>query len=184
MSIEEKRVLAIFILTALSWIFRPVITNYFPDAGLTDSGIALIGVIFLFIISTSKGDGGSLLTWSQAAQLPWGVLLLFGGGLSLANAISSSGLADLAGNGLTGLIGYPTVVLVIAVTALIVFLTEISSNTATTAIFLPIVATVAISTGVAPLELLIAVALAASCAFIMPVATPPNARSLPAKNLQ
>ena len=175
MSVEEKRVLAIFVLTALSWIFRPLITNFFPNAGLTDSGIALIGAIFLFIIPTGKGDGSSLLTWSQAAQLPWGVLLLFGGGLSLASAISSSGLADIAGNGLTGLAGYPAIVLVITVTTLIVFLTEISSNIATTAIFLPIVATVAISMGTAPLELLIAVALAASCAFMMPVATPPNA---------
>lgn len=101
--------------------------------------------------------------------------MLFGGGLSLAGAIFKSGLADTIGGGLAGLEGLPTIVLVAAVTALIVFLTEITSNTATTAVFLPIVATVAVSTGVAPLELIIPVALAASCAFMMPVATPPNA---------
>lgn len=175
MSIEEKRVSAIFVLTAVSWIFRPLITGAFPETGLTDAGIALIGAFLLFIIPSGKGDGSSLLTWPQAATLPWGVLLLFGGGLSLAGAISESGLANIIGNGLIGLADYPVLVSIVAVTTLIVFLTEISSNIATTAIFLPIVATVAVSMGVAPLELIIAVALAASCAFMMPVATPPNA---------
>ncbi|MBT3703428.1 MAG: DASS family sodium-coupled anion symporter [Alphaproteobacteria bacterium] len=175
MTIEEKRVLAIFVLTALSWIFRPLITMAFPGMGLTDSGIALIGALSLFIIPTTKGIGTSLLTWNRAVSLPWGVLLLFGGGLSLAEAISRSGLADIVGRGLVGLEGFPTIVLVVAVATLIVFLTEITSNTATTAVFLPIVATVAVSAGIAPLELIIPVALAASCAFMMPVATPPNA---------
>ena len=175
MSIEEKWVLAVFILTALSWVFRPLITMAFPDMGLTDSGVALIGALSLFIIPSGKGDGTSLMTWPIAVSLPWGVLLLFGGGLSLAGAISKSGLADTIGGSLVVLEGFPTIVLVAAVTALIVFLTEITSNTATTAVFLPIVATVAVSAGIAPLELIIPVALAASCAFMMPVATPPNA---------
>lgn len=175
MSIEEKRVLAIFALTALSWIFRPLITDAFPGMGLSDSGIALIGALLLFIIPNGQKDGGCLMTWPRAVTLPWGVLLLFGGGLSLAGAISKSGLADTVGGSLVGLDGFPTIVLVGAVTTLIVFLTEITSNTATTAVFLPIVATVAASLGIAPLELVIPVALAASCAFMMPVATPPNA---------
>ncbi|PHS78218.1 MAG: anion transporter [Rhodospirillaceae bacterium] len=175
MTVEEKRVAAVFALTALSWVFRPLLTNAFPNLGLTDSGIALIGAMSLFIIPSNQNDGTSLMTWPKAVQLPWGVLLLFGGGLSLAGAISKSGLADTIGGSLTGLSGFPILVLVGAVTVLIVFLTEITSNTATTAVFLPIVATVAHSTGVAPLELLVPVALAASCAFMMPVATPPNA---------
>jgi len=175
MSVEEKRVLAVFFLTALSWIFRPLITNAFPSMGLTDSGIALIGALSLFIIPTNQGDNSSLMTWPRAVTLPWGVLLLFGGGLSLAHAISESGLADTVGGGLSGLESFPTIVLVAAVTILIIFLTEITSNTATTAVFLPIVATVAVSAGIAPLDLAIPVALAASCAFMMPVATPPNA---------
>jgi len=175
MSIEEKRVLAVFILTALSWLCRPLITMAFPSMGLTDSGIALIGAFTLFIIPASKGNGTCLLTWQRAATIPWGVLLLFGGGLSLAGAISKSGLAETIGGSLAGLEGFPTIVLVAAVTSLIVFLTEITSNTATTAVFLPIVATVAVAAGIAPLELIIPVALAASCAFMMPVATPPNA---------
>lgn len=174
-SIEEKRVLAVFLLTALSWIFRPLLANAFPGMGLTDSGIALIGALSLFIIPTGQGNGGNLMTWPRAVTLPWGVLLLFGGGLSLAAAISQSGLADTIGGGLTGLADYPTIAVVAAVTVLIVFLTEITSNTATTAVFLPIVATVAVGMGIAPLELTIPVALAASCAFMMPVATPPNA---------
>jgi solute carrier family 13 (sodium-dependent dicarboxylate transporter), member 2/3/5 len=175
MSIEEKRVLAVFVLTALSWIFRPLIIKVFPDMGLTDSGIALIGALSLFLIPSSKGDGSTLMSWPRAVTLPWGVLLLFGGGLSLAGAISKSGLADTIGGSLAGLEGLPTIVLLIAVTTLIVFLTEITSNTATTAVFLPIVSTVAIGMGVVPMELLVPVALAASCAFMMPVATPPNA---------
>ena len=175
MSVEEKRVAAVFILTALSWVFRPLISNIVPGIGLTDSGIALVGALSLFIIPSNQGDGSSLMTWPKAVTLPWGVLLLFGGGLSLAGAISKSGLADVIGNSLTGLAGFPILVLICAVAALIVFLTEITSNTATTAVFLPIVATVAASTGIAPLELLVPVALAASCAFMMPVATPPNA---------
>lgn len=175
MSIEEKRVLVIFVLTALSWIFRPLIITAFPGVGLTDSGIALLGALSLFIVPTGKGSGTSLMTWPLAVSLPWGVLLLFGGGLSLAGAISKSGLADTIGGGLAGLEGFSTIFLIAAVTTLIVFLTEITSNTATTAVFLPIVATVAVSAGVAPLELIIPVALAASCAFMMPVATPPNA---------
>ncbi|MBT3305183.1 MAG: DASS family sodium-coupled anion symporter [Alphaproteobacteria bacterium] len=175
MTIEEKRVLAIFVLTALSWVFRPLITAGFPGMGLTDSGIALIGAFSLFIIPTGRGNGASLMNWPRAVTLPWGVLLLFGGGLSLAGAISKSGLADIIGGGLVGLEGLPTIVLVAAVATLIVFLTEITSNTATTAVFLPVVATVAVSAGTAPLELIVPVALAASCAFMMPVATPPNA---------
>ena len=175
MSIEEKRVLAVFVLTALSWMFRPVITEIFPGVGLTDSGVALIGAVSLFIIPTGKGDGNSLLTWPNAVSLPWGVLLLFGGGLSLAGAISKSGLADTIGGSLSGLEGVPTIILIAAVTTLIVFLTEITSNTATTAVFLPIGAALAAGMGIAPLELTIPVALAASCAFMMPVATPPNA---------
>ena len=175
MSVEETRVLAVFLLTALSWIFRPLITMAFPGIGLTDSGIALIGALSLFIIPAGKGNGTSLMTWPRAVTLPWGVLLLFGGGLSLAGAISNSGLADIIGGGLTGLEDFPPIALVAAVTILIVFLTEITSNTATTAVFLPIVATVAVSAGIAPLGLIIPVALAASCAFMMPVATPPNA---------
>jgi len=175
MSIEEKRVAAVFALTALSWVFRPLISNIVPGIGLTDSGIALIGALSLFIIPSNQEDGSCLMTWPKAVTLPWGVLLLFGGGLSLAGAISKSGLADVIGGSLTGLAGFPILILIAAVTALIVFLTEITSNTATTAVFLPIVATVAASTGIAPLELLVPVALAASCAFMMPVATPPNA---------
>ncbi len=175
MSKAEKRVLAVFVLTALSWILRPLISEILPGVGLTDSGIALIGALSLFIIPSGKRDGSGLMTWPRAVTLPWGVLLLFGGGLSLAGAIAKSGLADTVGGGLAGLEAFPTIILVTAVATLIVFLTEITSNTATTAVFLPIVAAVAVSAGIAPLDLAIPVALAASCAFMMPVATPPNA---------
>jgi len=185
MTIAAKRVLAVFVLTSLSWVFRPLLNDSVPGLGLTDSGIALIGALTLFIIpagsalsaksNNSEKHEGNLMTWSNAATLPWAVLLLFGGGLSLAQAISDSGLAQDIGEALSMLAEFPTIALIAAVAILIVFLTEITSNTATTAVFLPVVAGVAVKAGIAPLELIIPVALSASCAFMLPVATPPNA---------
>jgi len=116
MSMEEKRVLTIFVLLALCWIFRPVINSLFPEMGLTDSSIALIGALFLFIVPSAKGDGSCLLNWKQAVSVPWGVLLLFGGGLSLAAGISDSGLAGAIGGSLAGLAGLPGIALVAVVT--------------------------------------------------------------------
>lgn len=169
----EKKVAAVFTLTALLWICRPLLTEYIP--GLSDAGIAIGAAVLLFIIPVDFSEGTFILTWAEAEELPWGVLILFGGGLSLASAISSTGLAEWIGQGVGVLGSWPLFALVGLVVFLIIFLTEMTSNTATTAAFLPILASVAIGLGENPLLLAIPAALGASCAFMLPVATPPNA---------
>ena len=169
----EKKVAAVFVLTALLWMFRPLLSNLVP--GLSDAGIAIAAGVSFFMIPADLKKGQFLLTWSDAERLPWGVLLLFGGGLSLASAISSTGLAQWIGGGVSVFGGWPIIIMVGLVVTMIIFLTEITSNTATTAAFLPILASVAIGLGENPLILAIPAALGASCAFMLPVATPPNA---------
>ncbi len=173
MSDAEKKVALVFGGTALLWITRPLLTDWVP--GLSDAGIAMAAGLVLFLVPTSTGAQRALLRWEDAEDLPWGVLILFGGGLSLANAISSTGLAAWMGESVAGLGGWPAVLIVLATVALVVFLTEITSNTATTAAFLPILASVAVGVGQSPLLLAAPAALGASCAFMLPVATPPNA---------
>jgi len=169
----EKRVATVFCLTALMWISRPMLTGILP--GLSDAGIAVGAAVLLFVIPAGAGKRQFLLSWPDAEKLPWGVLILFGGGLSLASAISETGLAAWIGQGVGALGNWPLLLLVGAVIVLIVFLTEMTSNTATTAAFLPILASVAIGLGENPLLLAVPAALGASCAFMLPVATPPNA---------
>ena len=180
MSVDEKRVLIIFTLTALAWMFRDLLDNTYLLQGLTDYGIAIIAALAVFITRSSQGSG--LVEWSITTKLPWGILILFGGGLSMANAIMSSGLGKWIG----GLIpDINTVLLILLIVVLIVFLTELTSNQATTATFVPIMIILATVEGnLLPdgtnnlglvAQLAIPVALAASCAFMLPVATPPNA---------
>jgi len=171
----EKRVGVIFATTAVLWISRPLLSAQFPELNLSDTTIAIGAALSLFLIPNGMTKGGSLLTWEHAERLPWGVLLLFGGGLSLAAAVAGSGLAAWIGSELAGLGGMPVFVLVLAVTTLIIFLTEMTSNIATAATFLPLVAALAVSLGQPPLLLAIPAVLAASFAFMLPVATPPNA---------
>jgi len=171
---DEKKVLIIFSLAASAWMFRTLLDNYVPFSGLTDAGIAIIAALSFFLIP-SENQKTDLLTWEQANKLPWGLLVLFGGGLSLAASIGSSGLGGWIGQGLTILQNVPPIVLILAVAIMIIFLTEITSNVATTSTFLPVVGAVAVALGIAPVALTIPVVLAASCAFMLPVATPPNA---------
>ena len=174
LSKDEIKISIIFGLTAMAWMLRTVLDNYQTFSGLTDAGIAIISAILLFMIpsSTSRGE---LLDWSDSNKLPWGLLILFGGGLSIAAQINSSGLGIWIGEGLSVLSTVPPVFLILAVTALIIFLTEVTSNVATTSTFLPVFGAVAIGIGVLPVSLTVPVCLAASCAFMLPVATPPNA---------
>ncbi|MHA1537780.1 MAG: SLC13 family permease [Alphaproteobacteria bacterium] len=173
MGAEEKRVAAVFTIVALAWVFRPLITKVIPD--LSDPGIALLGALALFAIPAGAGRQGALMNWDWAKRLPWGVLILFGGGLSLASAIQASGLAVWIGKGLETSQTWPLVAIVALVVALMVFVTELTSNTATTAVFLPVLAAFAASIALNPLMLAVPAALAASCAYMLPVATPPNA---------
>jgi len=170
---QEKKVAVVFVSAALLWMFRPLLSDLIP--GLSDAGIAIAAAVAFFMIPANTSEDNFLLKWSDTKKLPWGVLILFGGGLSMASAISSTGLASWIGSGIGSLNAWPILVIVIIVIALIVFLTEMTSNTASTAAFLPILASVAIGLGENPFLLAIPTVLGASCAFMLPVATPPNA---------
>ena len=171
---SEKRAFFIFIFTALLWISRSSINNIPGLEGLSDPGIAMLCGLILFLTPSGSSNDNNLLEWKDAeAGVPWGVLLLFGGGLSLAAAAQSSGLAAWIGGSMPT--GLSIFLLVLLFTTLIIFLTELTSNLATTATFLPIVAIIATQFGFNPLLLTASIAIAASCAFMLPVATPPNA---------
>ena len=174
MTTAEKRVAFVFFSTALLWVLRPAIDDLLPGLPISDSGIALLGAFALFIIPAGPGRG-QLMDWDTATKLPWGTLILFGGGLSLASAMSSSGLAKWIGAALTGFQAWPVAALILLFVAVIVFLTELTSNTATASVFLPVGASFAVALGYEPLLFAVPIALSASCAFMMPVATPPNA---------
>ncbi|AKS41283.1 SLC13 family permease [Wenzhouxiangella marina] len=169
---EEKRIALVFMLTAALWITRPWLSDWLP--GLSDAGIAVAAATALFVIP-APGKGRALLTWPELRDLPWGILLLFGGGLSLASAIGSSGLDEAIGRAVLAFESWPTVLLLALSVTVILLLTEISSNTATAAAFLPVLGAAAIGLGADPMLFAIPAALAASCAFMLPVATPPNA---------
>jgi sodium-dependent dicarboxylate transporter 2/3/5 len=176
--------LVVFLCTAALWITRPVLGalelgGARPFAGLSDAGIAILAALTLFVIPAPPARGSVsrtfVMTWDTAVKLPWGILILFGGGLSLAAAVQANGVAEFIGAQATVLADYPVIVLVVAVTTGVIFLTELTSNTATTATLVPVLAGVASGLAVAPEMLVIPAAVAASCAFMMPVATPPNA---------
>ena len=178
----EKTVLGVFVAAAFFWIVPGLLSNIsgIGDAlpwldGIDDTVIAIAAGVALFILPGERG-GRMVLEWDDAEKgLPWGVLLLFGGGLSLAGAVASTGLDEWFGEQVTGLGALPIVLLLAAVVTIVLFLTELTSNTATAATFIPVLGGVAVGIGVDPMTLLIPAALAATCAFMLPVGTPPNA---------
>ncbi len=171
----ERRVAIVFVLMALAWVTRPMLIRIPGLSGLDDSVIAIAGAVTLFILPSGNKADPLLLRWTYAERLPWGVLLLFGGGLTLAGAVSRTGLATWLGSALQAIGTLPLPVIVVIAAAMIIFLTELTSNTATTATFLPVVGAIAIESGFDPIVLTVPVTFAASCAFMLPVATPPNA---------
>jgi len=173
MSRGEKLVALIFVLAALAWIFRPILANHIP--GLNDTSIAIAAALLLFAIPVDVRNRTFLMDWESAGKLPWGVLLLFGGGLSLSGVIGTSGLAQWIAENMDWVATLPGLLMVIVVVVVILGLTELTSNTATAATFLPLLGALAIAQGIPPEMLAIPAAIAASCAFMMPVATPPNA---------
>ncbi len=175
MSIPERRVAWVFFGVALAWISRPLLNKLAALEGLSDPGIAMAAGILLFVIPSGSDRDRFLMNWQTAERLPWSILILFGGGLTLAAAVSETGLANWLGSNLTVISDLPLGFLVAAVSTLIIFLTELTSNLATTATFLPVVAELASQGGYSAITLTAPVALAASCAFMLPVATPPNA---------
>jgi len=174
-SVPEKRVGMIFVALAFTWIFRPVLANLPGLAALDDSGIAMAAGISLFLIPSGDKDDPLLIRWKHIEELPWAILLLFGGGLTLAAAVTRTGLATWLGGSLAEIGLLPIALLVVIIATLIIFLTELTSNIGTTATFLPVVGAIGIEAGYDPIVLLVPVTLAASCAFMLPVATPPNA---------
>lgn len=173
-SAPEKRVMVIFGITAFAWITRSFLINkFFPQ--VDDTIIAIFAGLILFIIPAGGNRNRKLINWKEAVKLPWGVLLLFGGGLAIAQGFTSSGLAEWIGQQLSLLQGLSLVIILLVLVIAVNFLTEITSNLATTAMLLPILATLASVLGVHPYMLMVAATLAASCAFMLPVATPPNA---------
>lgn len=175
MTVAEKRVAAIFAVTAAAWLARPLLDRLLPGAALSDAGIAMLATLALFVVPAGGGRPGALLDWPATRDLPWAVLLLIGGGLSLGTAIDGSGLAGWIGAAMTGLAAWPLVVAIAAAALAAMLASHVTSNTATAAALVPVVSAIALSIGAAPLQLAVPVVLAASCALMLPVATPPNA---------
>ncbi|AZQ60146.1 SLC13/DASS family transporter [Maribacter sp. MJ134] len=172
-SYEEKSVGFIFAFTAFCWITRSFLLQQFLP-GLDDTIIAICFAIVLFLIP-ARNRKEQLINWEEAVQMPWGIILLFGGGMALAKGFEVSGLAVWIGSQMTSLSGLSIIVLILVLIAAVNFLTEITSNLATTAMLLPVLAPMALTINVHPFALMVGAAVAASCAFMLPVATPPNA---------
>jgi len=173
----EKRVLVVFGLTGLAWMTRSEPFGGWRELlgipGANDASVAFLAVIVLFVLRDNEGT--PLITWQEAARIPWGVLLLFAGGICLASAFVASGLSAVAGEALVVLTTLPTYLMLLLICLAVTFMTEATSNTATTALLMPVLAAVAISVRIDPLWLMVPAAMSASCAFMLPVATAPNA---------
>jgi len=173
-SIAEKRTAIVFFALVLLWLFRKPLISITGITGISDASVAILAALSLFVIPSGKGNE-PLMRWSDTTNLPWGVLILIGGGLALAGAMTSSGLTTWIGSQLAPLVQINLVISIALACVLIIFLTELTSNLATTATFLPVIGALAVDSGVDPLIYVIPVTLAASFAFMLPIATPPNA---------
>lgn len=172
MCFGERMVAVLFLATALSWILVPLI---FEDPVVDDATIAVMAGAATFLIPGKPKSGVMLMNWETTKDMPWGVLLLIGGGLALSSQVTGTGLADWIGNSLSGLAGLPQWALVGVVIVLLLFLTEFTSSTATAAAFVPVVGGIAVGLGQDPIVFAVAAGLACLCAFMLPVGTPPNA---------
>lgn len=179
----ERRVAVVFAATAAAWVLRapkqfgafelPGLQTWIPE--LRDSTIAMAAALALFLLPSGRGEGERILDWPRARRIPWGVLILFGGGLSLARAMDGSGLSAWIGGGIASLADVPDLLLFAAVAFLFVFLTEVTSNAATATMGMPILVGAGAALGIPAIPLMITAGLASSMAFMLPVATPPNA---------
>ncbi|MFT5762278.1 MAG: sodium-dependent dicarboxylate transporter 2/3/5 [Polaribacter sp.] len=171
---EEKRVLIIFAITVFLWITRTIINKFFPELNLSDTEISLIGAVALFAIPLNLKKGTFILKWNDTEKLAWGILLLFGGGLALAKGMDASGLVDVITQAIKSG-NFNTTITVSLLIILILFMTELMSNVALISVLAPVVAGIAIGLNIPILNVLIPVTMASSCAFMLPMATPPNA---------
>ena len=173
---DEKRVFIVFVLTAIAWMTRGQPfggwSTWLDLKSANDASVALVAVICMFLIPNGKGE--RLLDWETAARIPWGMLILFGGGIAIAKAFVVSGLSAALGNALVGITTWHIIFIIGVICLTITFLTEMTSNTATTALMMPILAAGAVAAGIEPALLMVPAAMSASCAFMLPVATAPN----------
>lgn len=176
MTPAERRIIVVFVLVASAWIFRPLLEKVPGLSHISDAGIAITGALSMFLIPAGNDQKGlALLDWETAEKLPWGVILLFGGGLSLAAAIGDTGLAAWIGENLSVMTAFHFAVYLLSAIALVVFMTELTSNTATMATLAPVLGAITVAAGFDPVLVVIPAAIAVNCAFMLPVATPPNA---------
>jgi sodium-dependent dicarboxylate transporter 2/3/5 len=174
MSRAEQRVLIVFVAVAIAWITRAFLLEKLIP-GLDDTIIAMAGGVALFLLPSDRKFSRRILIWDDAVKLPWGIILLFGGGLALAKAFETSGLATWIGAEMAGLSVLGVFTLILLVVLIVNFLTEFTSNLATVTMILPLLAPIAVVAGIHPYMLMVGATLAASCAFMMPSGTPPNA---------
>src|SRR5690606_39265692 len=167
MSFEEKLVAVVFTFTALAWITRTFILQEYISPNINDTVIAIAAAIVLFLLPSRQAENGRLLSWSDAKNVPWGILLLFGGGLAIAKGFKESGLAQWIGEQLTVLQDVHLLLMILAVVALVLALTEITSNTATATMMYPIMASLALAISVHPYTLMIAAGVATASAFML-----------------
>ncbi len=178
---QEKRVLTIFALVVVAWIVRPYVSSWLGLSAIGDGTVALAGVAAMFLLPNGQKDmegkstGERLLDWQTTNTIPWGMLLLFAGGICIAKAFTGSGLSILLGNALSGLTDLPVWLLILCICLFVTFVTEITSNTATATLLMPILASAAQANNIEPALLMMPAAISASCAFMLPVATPANA---------
>ncbi len=173
----EVRVLGVFFITAVAWITRVAPmggwSQFLGPVRIGDDTVALTAAVIMFLIP--DGEGERLLDWETAVRIPWGILLLFGGGIALAKAFGSSGLSAMMGQTLSGLTHWPVLLMLFVIAIAVTFLTEVTSNTATTTLLMPILAAAGVAANIDPALLMIPATMSASCAFMLPVATAPNA---------
>lgn len=175
---HERRVMCIFGLTALAWVTRAEPfggwSTWLNLPQANDASVALLAVVLMFLIPNGKGEGEPLLSWERASMIPWGVLLLFAGGICLAKGFVSSGLSDVLGQWLAAMTQMPMYLLMLLICLVVTFMTESTSNTASTTLLMPVLAAAALAAGIPPEVIMVPAAMSASCAFMLPVATAPN----------
>lgn len=175
MSKGEKTVLVIFLLTALAWMLRSYLNNLFPNITLTDTTISVIAALLMFIVPLDFKTGSFPLDWKDTSRLPWGILILFGGGLALASGLKDAGFISMIGDYISNQENWSMWVVTAVLIFIMLFMTELMSNVALVTVLVPLVVGIAIGMDVPILQMVIPVTLAASCAFMLPMATPPNA---------
>lgn len=172
---KERAVLTLFLMTVFGWVFRGQINQWWPELALTDTHIAMLGALSLFTLPIQKGAKPCVLQWEDTAKLPWGILILFGGGLALANLLAEGGFIDAIQTFISQKEHWSPVLILITLVTLVLFLTELMSNVALVTVFLPVIAGIALGLDQPLMAMVIPVTLASSCAFMLPMATPPNA---------